>query len=81
MASLIRNPFGQPIMMRKAYGDVLVELGQARRPIRLNLAQIQVQRASTLFSMRNDLPVLAMGMILTRNPSGLRSITDCAADC
>jgi len=27
MASLIRNPFGHPIMMRKAYGDALVETG------------------------------------------------------
>jgi transketolase len=27
---VIRNPFGPPVLMRKAYGDALVELGHAR---------------------------------------------------
>ena len=31
MESLIRNPFGSPAPMRKAYGEALVELGAAAR--------------------------------------------------
>ena len=27
MGRLIRDPFGEPVLMRKAYGEALVELG------------------------------------------------------
>src|SRR5260370_36061768 len=49
MASLIRNPFGQPIMMRKAYGDALVELGQARKDVVVLSADVSSSDFSHMF--------------------------------
>jgi transketolase len=33
MGSMIREPFGAPFLMRKAYGEALVELGRARQDV------------------------------------------------
>ena len=33
MGTLIREPFGEPVMMRKAYGEALVELGRSRSDV------------------------------------------------
>ncbi len=33
MGSVIREPFGAPFLMRKAYGEALVELGRARQDV------------------------------------------------
>ena len=30
MAVLVRDPFGEPISMRQAYGEALIELGKVR---------------------------------------------------
>ena len=49
MASLIRNPFGQPIMMRKAYGDALVELGQVRKDLVVLSADVSSSDYSHMF--------------------------------
>jgi len=49
MASLIRNPFGQPIMMRKAYGDALVELGHARKDVVVLSADVSRSDYSHMF--------------------------------
>jgi len=49
MASLIRNPFGQPIMMRKAYGDALVELGHVRRDLVVLSADVSSSDYSHMF--------------------------------
>ena len=49
MASLIQNPFGQPILMRKAYGDALVELGKARKDVVVLSADVSSSDYSHLF--------------------------------
>jgi transketolase len=49
MASLIRNPFGQPIMMRKAYGDALVELGRVRKDVVVLSADVSSSDFSHMF--------------------------------
>lgn len=49
MASLIRHPFGQPIMMRKAYGDSLVELGQVRKDVVVLSADVSTSDYSHMF--------------------------------
>lgn len=49
MASLIRNPFGEPIMMRKAYGDALVELGHARKDVVVLSADVSSSDYSHMF--------------------------------
>lgn len=49
MASLIQKPFGQPIMMRKAYGDALVELGKVRKDVVVLSADVSTSDYSHLF--------------------------------
>jgi transketolase len=49
MASLIRNPLGPPIMMRKAYGDALVELGKARKDVVVLSADVSSSDYSHMF--------------------------------
>jgi len=49
MASLIRNPFGHPIMMRKAYGDALVELGHVRKDVVVLSADVSSSDYSHMF--------------------------------
>jgi len=52
MASLIRSPFGQPILMRKAYGDALVELGHARKDVVVLSADVSSSDFSSMFEER-----------------------------
>ena len=49
MGSLIRNPFGEPVVMRKAYGEALVELGQARGDVVVLSADVSSSDFSYLF--------------------------------
>lgn len=49
MASLIRNPFGPSVMMRKAYGDALVELGKVRKDVVVLSADVSSSDYSHLF--------------------------------
>ena len=49
MASLIRDPFGDAVLMRKAYGDALVELGRARKDLVVLSADVQSSDFSYLF--------------------------------
>jgi transketolase len=49
MASLIREPFGEPVLMRQAYGEALVELGRARRDIVVLSADVQSSDFSYMF--------------------------------
>lgn len=49
MANLIRDPFGPPVLMRKAYGDALVELGHARKDVVVLSADVQSSDFSSLF--------------------------------
>jgi transketolase len=49
MASLIQDPFGSPILMRKAYGDALVELGKARKDVVVLSADVSSSDYSYLF--------------------------------
>ena len=49
MASLIRNPFGAPVIMRKAYGEALVELGRAREDVVVLSADVQNSDFSYMF--------------------------------
>lgn len=49
MANLIREPFGAPVLMRKAYGDALVELGQARKDVVVLSADVQSSDFSYMF--------------------------------
>src|ERR1035438_9170305 len=49
MASMIRNPFGQPVSMRKAYGDALVELGHARKDVVVLSADVSSSDFSCMF--------------------------------
>ncbi len=49
MGSLIRNPFGSPTPMRKAYGEALVELGAERDDIVVLSADVQSSDFSYMF--------------------------------
>jgi transketolase len=49
MASLIQDPFGPSILMRKAYGDALVELGKARKDVVVLSADVSSSDYSYLF--------------------------------
>jgi transketolase len=49
MANLIRDPFGDAVLMRKAYGDALVELGRARKDLVVLSADVQSSDFSCLF--------------------------------
>lgn len=49
MGSLIRSPFGEPVMMRKAYGEALVELGRARSDIVVLSADVSNSDFSYMF--------------------------------
>lgn len=49
MESLIRHPFGAPVVMRKAYGEALVELGRARQDVVVLSADVQSSDFSNLF--------------------------------
>lgn len=49
MASLIRNPFGAPESMRKAYGESLVELGKARNDVVVLSADVSSSDFSSMF--------------------------------
>jgi transketolase len=52
MASLIRNPFGAPVLMRKAYGDALVELGSACNEVVVLSADVSSSDFSYMFEQR-----------------------------
>jgi len=49
MASLIRNPFGEAVLMRKAYGEALVELGRARKDVVVLTADVSNSDFSYMF--------------------------------
>jgi len=49
MARLIRNPFGAPVIMRKAYGEALIELGRAREDVVVLSADVQNSDFSYMF--------------------------------
>lgn len=49
MDGLIRNPFGSPVMMRKAYGEALLELGAKREYVVALSADVQSSDFSSLF--------------------------------
>lgn len=49
MGGLIRNPFGEPVVMRKAYGEALVELGQARGDVVVLSADVSSSDFSYMF--------------------------------
>lgn len=49
MAKLIRTPFGDPVVMRKAYGEALVELGRARRDVVVLSADVSNSDFSYMF--------------------------------
>jgi len=49
MGSMIREPFGAPFLMRKAYGEALVELGRARQDVVVLSADVSNSDFSFLF--------------------------------
>src|ERR1022692_438867 len=49
MASLIRNPFGENVLMRKAYGEALVELGRVRKDVVVLSADVSNSDFSYMF--------------------------------
>jgi transketolase len=49
MDSLIRNPFGSPALIRKAYGEALVELGAQRDDVVVLSADVQSSDFSYMF--------------------------------
>lgn len=49
MESLIRNPFGAPILIRKAYGEALVELGAQQDDLVVLSADVQSSDFSYMF--------------------------------
>jgi transketolase len=49
MATLIQSPFGDPVVMRKAYGDALVALGHARRDVVVLSADVSNSDFSYMF--------------------------------
>ena len=52
MASLIRDPFGPPELMRKAYGSALVELGHARKDVVVLSADVNSSDFSSMFEQQ-----------------------------
>jgi transketolase len=49
MESLIRTPFGDPVVMRKAYGEALVELGRAKPDVVVLSADVSNSDFSYMF--------------------------------
>jgi len=49
MVNLVRDPFGAPVLMRKAYGDALVQLGRARQDVVVLSADVQNSDFSYMF--------------------------------
>jgi transketolase len=49
MGELIRRPFGEAVMMRKAYGEALVELGRARSDVVVLSADVSNSDFSYMF--------------------------------
>ena len=49
MAELVRDPFGEPVSMRKAYGQALVELGRAREDVVVLSADVSNSDHSYMF--------------------------------
>ncbi len=49
MAELIRSPFGEPVAMRKAYGEALVELGRNRTDVVVLSADVSNSDFSFMF--------------------------------
>ena len=49
MVSPIRNPFGEPVLMRRAYGEALVELGRVRDDVVVLSADVQNSDFSYMF--------------------------------
>jgi transketolase len=49
MDGLIRNPFGSPVLIRKAYGEALVELGAKRDDVVVLSADVQSSDFSYMF--------------------------------
>ena len=49
MASLIQKAFGDPVLMRRAYGEALVELGRARRDVVVLSADVSNSDFSYMF--------------------------------
>ncbi len=49
METLIRNPFGSPVLMRKAYGEALVQLGAQRDDVVVLSADVQSSDFSFMF--------------------------------
>jgi transketolase len=49
MPGIIRNSFGEAVVMRKAYGDALVELGKARRDVVVLSADVSNSDFSYMF--------------------------------
>lgn len=49
MASLIRAPFGDPVVMRRAYGEALVELGRTRHDLVVLSADVSNSDFSYMF--------------------------------
>lgn len=49
MESLIRNPFGSPALIRKAYGEALVQLGAEREDVVVLSADVQSSDFSYMF--------------------------------
>jgi transketolase len=50
MGSVIREPFGEPLVMRKAYGEALVELGRARAEVVVLSADVANSDFSCMFA-------------------------------
>ena len=49
MGELIQKPFGAPYVMRKAYGEALVELGRARKDVVVLTADVSSSDFSSMF--------------------------------
>src|SRR5208337_5165058 len=49
MESIVRNPFGSPAPMRRAYGEALVDLGHARQDVVVLSADVQSSDFSYMF--------------------------------
>ena len=49
MVNLVREPFGEPVSMRKAYGQALIELGRAREDVVVLSADVSNSDHSYMF--------------------------------